>query len=65
MQYGHHTKLGRMTGKLPKLESKWGFVNRKVDMLSNNSSTIDQFCLLSQKLFKNSNIILAKWKGLD
>jgi hypothetical protein len=25
MHYAHRAKLGRMTGKLPKLESKWIF----------------------------------------
>ncbi len=40
MQCLHQEKLGRMTGKLPKLESKWVFQNRKAEMLSNNSSKI-------------------------
>ncbi len=40
MQYACHAKLGRMTGKLPKFESKWVFLNRKAEMLSNNSSII-------------------------
>ncbi len=38
MQYAHQAKLSRMTGKLPKLELKWVFLNRKAEMLSNNSS---------------------------
>ncbi len=38
MQYVHQAKLGRMTGKLPKLDSKWVFLNRKAEMPSINSS---------------------------
>jgi len=30
--------LAEWTGKLPKLEAKWVFLNRKAEMLSNNSS---------------------------
>jgi hypothetical protein len=40
MQYAPQAKLGRMTRKLPKLESKWVFLNRKAEMLPNNSSKI-------------------------
>jgi hypothetical protein len=43
-----------MTGKLPKSESKWVFLNRKAEMLSNNSlkQPTDQFRLLGQKMPK-------------
>ncbi len=37
MQYARWAKLGRMIGKLPKLESKLVFWNRKAEMLSINS----------------------------
>jgi hypothetical protein len=40
MQYARRAKLGRMTGKLPKLDAKWVFLNRKAEMLSNNNSKI-------------------------
>ena len=38
MRYARKAKIGRMTGKLPKLELKWVFLNRKAVMLTNNSS---------------------------
>jgi hypothetical protein len=40
MEYARRAKLSRMTGKLPKLESKWVFLSWKAEMLSNNSSKI-------------------------
>jgi hypothetical protein len=51
MQHARQAKLGKMTGKLPKLESKWVFLNRKADMLSNNSSKISNspLCLFLGK----------------
>jgi hypothetical protein len=47
MQYACQAKLGRMTRKLPKLENKMGFLNWKVEMLSNNSSKISNQIILS------------------
>jgi hypothetical protein len=38
-------KLGRVTRKLPKLETKWGFLIKEVAMLSKNSSKISNFPL--------------------
>jgi hypothetical protein len=51
MQYARQAKLGRMTGKLPKLESKWVFLSWKAEMLSNNSSKISNspLCLFLGK----------------
>jgi hypothetical protein len=40
MQYARQAKLGRMTGKLPKLESKQVFISWKAEILSNNSFKI-------------------------
>ncbi len=61
MQYARQAKLGRMTGKLPKLEAKWIFLNRKAEMLSNNSSKISNSpsCLFLGKEKKFANNQLA------
>ncbi len=37
MQYARQAKLGKMKREPPKLESKWVFLIRKAEMLSNNS----------------------------
>ncbi len=43
MQYACWAKLGRVTRKLPKLETKWVFLSCKAEMLCKNSSKISHF----------------------
>ncbi len=84
MQSACQAKLGRVTRKLPTLETNWVFLSLEAEMPSKNSykisnfpsclyfrqkrmtckQPIDQICLLSQEDSWNSNITMAKWKGL-
>ncbi len=61
MQYARQAKPGRMTEKPPKFQSKWVFLNRKAEMLSNNSSKISNSpsCLF---IGKKDNLQITNWQ---